>query len=733
MSADNDATLNSTEHILRRVEAILEEVRKENDEFKWDFPSFVVTLVIGLIAAAFAGLAIVQALLAAGTGRFKSGKYAIGPWSELTRRSFWSDLRVRTTSETPVITFESAEWGAIVDEMLKDDDFGQLRQGEVQEQDSDEGSFVVRPWALATGRWKGKRRRMSDIVDTVSRKDPQDHFPATWLSLLTILNLDDPSLWPRKRVAADYIPSDLPAVPAHARVRDITHLALIASKGRAKLDFGTDTGHRLPLIRGNTMGLNFRDHPLLGLVGSFDLLDAVKVTLEPAFLTRALCLAHGVGRFGSLGAPVFTASYISSSNDSNDISSFFERTFVRRVLSDSGTYDFIYEGCRHGRNGDVSAYDHWRCASKNWIDPQTMTEFFHQPLQFLAIPFAIIPTKCDNVPPVFPVARSKIRDRLAAFVVQSSVWASGLTCFGVVFRERDWGELGPEVGRMVDIMERVRGAEGRKTRERRQLVNDSSHPLYLAFNPGRWKQLNALAFLKGTPAAGGVKSRKQRSKQPQARTSTRETCLAMIQRIDEWLHTTEQSIREEWNCAAFAISLTAWAIDRLAQERTRIKLSMEDRIQLLEKSDGRLHHGARTRKEFKHIRDDNRGQWLKCKGDVYILLCRRLHRKSMLATLETVVGEWERDWPEIWEEKGTPERDRDESGLGEDGGPEGGKDGRSDSEEEEDGREPTEGQMHALSDLVIYRAILVVALLSSAIDNTEMLEDESLDRIVPFI
>ena len=50
----------------------------------------------------------------------------------------------------------------------------------------------------------------------------------------------------------------------------------------------------------------------------------------------------------------------------------------------------------------------------------------------------------------------------------------------------------------------------------------------------------------------------------------------------------------------------------------------------------------------------------------------------------------------------------------------------SDSREDPD-HELMQGHLHALSDLIIYRMILVVAFLSTAIDNTVILEDKTLE------
>ncbi|KAL3595812.1 hypothetical protein FPOAC2_10181 [Fusarium poae] len=70
--------LNATECLLRVTASILEQLKEDSSDFNWDPASFLVTLIIGIIAAAFAFFAIIQGFLAAGPGRHKYSKYAIG-------------------------------------------------------------------------------------------------------------------------------------------------------------------------------------------------------------------------------------------------------------------------------------------------------------------------------------------------------------------------------------------------------------------------------------------------------------------------------------------------------------------------------------------------------------------------------------------------------------------------------------------------------------------------------
>lgn len=53
----NDTPLNATEHIVQTINRILEELEKRDGQYDWDPATFFITMVIGIIAIFFAGLA----------------------------------------------------------------------------------------------------------------------------------------------------------------------------------------------------------------------------------------------------------------------------------------------------------------------------------------------------------------------------------------------------------------------------------------------------------------------------------------------------------------------------------------------------------------------------------------------------------------------------------------------------------------------------------------------------
>ncbi|KAF5706874.1 hypothetical protein FGLOB1_7227 [Fusarium globosum] len=200
--ANAECLLNTTECMLQTVASILNEIQEQNSEYNWDPLTFIFTAIIGVIAIAFAALTAFQAFLTAGPGRTKSGAYAIGPWSRHNYRKFdWSEMRFRTISSTPVLKVES---------LLKGPSDSSIRSHE-------------EPGGL--------------------RKGKEEYFPATWLALLAQLSLDDTTVWGEvKLTGADFIPSELSAVPAYGSIRFVTILALILSEGLGRLTFDRESG-----------------------------------------------------------------------------------------------------------------------------------------------------------------------------------------------------------------------------------------------------------------------------------------------------------------------------------------------------------------------------------------------------------------------------------------------------------------------------------------------------------
>lgn len=99
--------INTTDCLLRAVLHTLQQLQEKdaNDDFNWDPLSFVVTVVIGVVALLFAATTIFQGVLTTSPGRRKCSYEAIGPWSALTRRRWnWSELRRDSIAYTPLIT-----------------------------------------------------------------------------------------------------------------------------------------------------------------------------------------------------------------------------------------------------------------------------------------------------------------------------------------------------------------------------------------------------------------------------------------------------------------------------------------------------------------------------------------------------------------------------------------------------------------------------------------------------
>lgn len=307
--------LNTTEHLLIRLQEAIELLRDLNDGYDWDPATFAVTVIIGLLATMLAGLAIGQGFVAAGPGRLKSSHYAIGPWSATQRTRFkWEEWRFRTTVQTPIIQLFPYRSRAptIVDcfsgcdckvqlvdndnhKRKREDDSEDETEDETEEKTEDEnkskdsesglsqddnnssnnrpeaqvvvpldhpGALVrcLRKITLYRPRWPFQRHTSSKSLD--------EYFPATWLKLLTLLELDKVELWQTECVGPDYIPTELPAAPACGSIRDVSILALMIGRARATIEIDSTT--KLPFVRSPFLTFTFRDHPLLGIVGFLD-------------------------------------------------------------------------------------------------------------------------------------------------------------------------------------------------------------------------------------------------------------------------------------------------------------------------------------------------------------------------------------------------------------------------------------------------------------------------------
>ena len=234
--------LNATECILRAATSILAEVKQSGSEYNWDPLTFASTVVIGVVALFFAGLTIGQGLIASGPGRPKCSKYALGPWAQLSRRRMdWSELRYQSVAYTPVIRVKT------------------LLRVSWPDQDGWDNTLDETTLKLLSSYDWGKRATKL----AYKPKDLNDYFPASWLGLLTRVGLDHPGLWDLKPARGDYIPSDLAVAPAYASTRDIISIfALVSFPYRFQILQSEDS--KVVSVRARDLDLDFRQHALLG-------------------------------------------------------------------------------------------------------------------------------------------------------------------------------------------------------------------------------------------------------------------------------------------------------------------------------------------------------------------------------------------------------------------------------------------------------------------------------------
>ena len=195
-------------------------------------PYIAFLVPIGLVAAFFGALTIFQTIWFTGSGRRLCNKIAIGQWSKLTKTKWsWHDLTLQSTAKTPLLRSKR------ILKLLNDDKNGQQNPGNSEHASTDRSSNATSA--------------------------------ATWLNFLQEINLEDLALSGKDKdiaeTAADYLPSDLLAVPAYGEVGFI--VAMAAAAGAYSWKFSAQSAY--PVIIGEDFQFDFRQHPTLGTVGAF--------------------------------------------------------------------------------------------------------------------------------------------------------------------------------------------------------------------------------------------------------------------------------------------------------------------------------------------------------------------------------------------------------------------------------------------------------------------------------
>ena len=175
-------------------------------------------MVIGILAVIVAATTVFQEALSAGPGRLKASRRAIGPiYCAKAKTEFsWTELRFRTTARVPYI--DHLQWYS---------------------------------------------PSVSARTASVLRDQTHALYGAGWLSLINIIPRECQN-WSLTRCQTDYLPADVQAAPARASIRAVVELAALSGCDSITMVNG------IPLARGLSLQLSFRDHPYLGLVAVYD-------------------------------------------------------------------------------------------------------------------------------------------------------------------------------------------------------------------------------------------------------------------------------------------------------------------------------------------------------------------------------------------------------------------------------------------------------------------------------
>jgi hypothetical protein len=200
-----------------------------HSEYNWDPATFAFTVAIGILAFIVAITTVFQGALAAGPGRIKASRRAIGGFSQYSRSRFdWTELRVRTTAIVPSIHING--------------------------------------------------KAMSELrIQPKNAAEKLKNYAATWANFLARIS-NSTETFPRETLVCetDYVPSDIPAAPATGDIESIITLAALFGCDEVIIENGW------PIAGGNNLQVSFRDHPLLGKVAmsqDFPMLDTYRSDL----------------------------------------------------------------------------------------------------------------------------------------------------------------------------------------------------------------------------------------------------------------------------------------------------------------------------------------------------------------------------------------------------------------------------------------------------------------------
>jgi hypothetical protein len=251
------------------TECLLRVLVEDGDAFNWNIPSFAVTAATGFLALIIACIAVFQGLLAAGPGRFKASRSAIGPWSAKTRSRFdWTDFGLRTIAEVPFLNLDG-DLDRKIDSIFFDNVLN-----------LDPNRDLMYP----------KVRYYGNTTENNTSGINTNQATASWLTLLYSAGFVSLKSWEARPILTDYLPADVQAAPASASVLCLIALALLSDD-----DFTIDhyPGSRFVRVQGAVSQLRMRNHPILGPVAAYEVYGVP--SYRHTTISAQTCLSFALG------------------------------------------------------------------------------------------------------------------------------------------------------------------------------------------------------------------------------------------------------------------------------------------------------------------------------------------------------------------------------------------------------------------------------------------------------
>jgi hypothetical protein len=407
---------------------LLRAVVQSNSGYNWKPLTFAFTAITGSLALSFTFVAIIQGFLAAGPGRLKASRAAVGGHdSTATTRFDWTELRFRTTVEVPILTVKAILGGYTKANVWEDNAVPQRRRRRrlpeqlpflnldtevrIRKNNRVKKLFIrilfLKVMLFDTiGKCKdisaslnrlvrvGKARFWFIVKTTLHRwRLPASRSLAGWRNLLEDLNLERIK-FDTRLCSTDYLPNDIQAAPAYATVDILSILALVAGCRSLELS------HEFPVVRGPYTQLDFRPHPALGVVAVYQryLTDSD----QPTTLSRTRStVLESLGCFAYKDQMLLHSQMQSSAGVS----------YILKYQRLSTDIDALRLGC-----------DHTACGLRNHVIPswRSFLQFPHSYKIGLVASLLFADRPCTAE--LFPVQGALLHESISRFIGYCEPW-----------------------------------------------------------------------------------------------------------------------------------------------------------------------------------------------------------------------------------------------------------------------------------------------------------------------